>query len=83
MSLAFIISLAIQVTLIVHCIRTGRSWLWMLAIGLLPFAGSVAYVLVEVLPDLFRGAARSARCAGCVARSIPGRTCAAMNPKRA
>lgn len=55
MSLAFIISLAIQVTLIVHCIRTGRSWLWMLAIGLLPFAGSVAYVLVEVLPDLFRG----------------------------
>ena len=55
MSLAFIISLAIQVTLIVHCIRTGRNWLWMLAIGLLPVAGSVAYVLVEVLPDLFRG----------------------------
>jgi hypothetical protein len=55
MSLAFIISLAIQVSLIVHCIRTGRSWLWMLAIGLLPFAGSVAYVLVEILPDLFRG----------------------------
>jgi hypothetical protein len=27
----------------------------MLAIGLLPFAGSVAYVLVEILPDLFRG----------------------------
>jgi hypothetical protein len=55
MSLAFIISLAIQVILIIHCIRTGRSWLWMLAIGLLPFAGSVAYVLVEILPDLFRG----------------------------
>jgi hypothetical protein len=55
MSLAFIISLAIQVILIVHCIRTGRNWLWMLAIGLLPFAGSVAYVLVEILPDLFRG----------------------------
>ena len=35
MSLAFIISLAIQVILIVHCIRTGRNWLWMLAIGLL------------------------------------------------
>jgi hypothetical protein len=55
MSLAFIISLAIQVILIVHCIRTGRNWLWMLAIGLLPFAGSIAYVLVEILPDLFRG----------------------------
>jgi len=54
MSLAFIISLAIQVILIVHCIRTGRNWLWMLAIGLLPVAGSVAYVLVEILPDLFR-----------------------------
>ena len=40
--------------LIIHCIRTGRNSLWIWAIALLPFAGSVAYVLVELLPGLFR-----------------------------
>jgi hypothetical protein len=53
MSLAFIISLVIQVLLIIHCIRTGRNTLWIWAIALLPLAGPVAYVLVEVLPALF------------------------------
>jgi len=56
MSLAFIISLVIQVLLIVHCIRTGRNSLWIWAIALLPLAGPVAYVLVEIVPELFRGA---------------------------
>jgi hypothetical protein len=54
LSYAFIISLAIQVTLIVHCIRTGRNTLWILAIALLPAAGPIAYVVVELLPSLFR-----------------------------
>ena len=38
MSLAFIISLVIQVLLIIHCIRTGRNTLWIWAIALLPLA---------------------------------------------
>lgn len=54
-SYALIISLIIQVTLIVHCIRSGRNMLWILAIALLPAAGSIAYVIVELLPSLFRG----------------------------
>ena len=54
MSLAFILSLVIQVLLIVHCIRSGRNSLWIWAIALLPLAGPVAYVLVELLPSLFR-----------------------------
>jgi hypothetical protein len=63
MSLAFIISLVIQVLLIIHCIRTGRNTLWIWAIALLPGAGWIAYVLVEVLPDLFnsRGSRRAVR----------------------
>jgi hypothetical protein len=63
MSLAFIISLVIQVLLIIHCIRTGRNTLWIWAIALLPLAGPVAYVLVEVLPGLFgsRGTRRAVR----------------------
>jgi hypothetical protein len=54
-SYALIISIVIQVTLIVHCIRTGRNMLWIVAIALLPAAGSIAYVIVELLPALFRG----------------------------
>ncbi len=54
MSLAFIISIVIQVLLIVHCIRTGRNMLWIWAIALLPLVGSIAYVLAEVLPGFFR-----------------------------
>ncbi len=62
MSLIFIITLAVQAGLIVHVIKTGRNTLWIWAIALLPAAGSLAYVVVEILPDLFRGrAARRTR----------------------
>jgi hypothetical protein len=54
MSLYFIISLVIQIVLIVHCIRTGRNWLWVTVLLFLPFAGSIAYVAVEILPGLFK-----------------------------
>lgn len=59
MSLIFILTLAVQAGLIVHVIKTGRNTLWIWAIALLPAAGSLAYVVVEILPDLFRG--RTAR----------------------
>ncbi len=55
MSLIFILTLAIQAGLIVHAIKTGRNSLWIWAIALLPAAGSLAYVVVELLPGLFRG----------------------------
>ena len=50
-----VLSLLIQVALIVHVLRTGRNTLWILAIGLLPFAGSLAYLVVEILPELAGG----------------------------
>ncbi|MDB6086719.1 MAG: hypothetical protein JWN43_4600 [Gammaproteobacteria bacterium] len=53
MSLIFILTLALQAGLIVHVIKTGRSTLWIWAIALLPAAGSLAYVAVEILPGLF------------------------------
>jgi hypothetical protein len=55
----FLLSLLVQVGLIVHVVRTGRNMLWLWVILLLPAAGSLAYVLVEVLPDFFRS--RTAR----------------------
>lgn len=61
--LFLILSYAIQAALIVHCIKTGRNWLWVWVLLLLPGAGALAYVAVEIIPDLFRSrtAQRTAR----------------------
>lgn len=47
-----ILFLAIQVGLIVHVIKTGRNMVWIMAIGLLPLVGALAYVVVEILPSM-------------------------------
>ena len=47
-----ILSIAIQAALIVHAIKTGRNTLWIWAIALLPPLGPIAYVAVELLPEL-------------------------------
>ncbi len=57
--LFLILTLAVQAGLIVHVIKTGRNTLWIWAIALLPAAGSLAYIVVEILPDIFGG--RTAR----------------------
>ncbi len=57
--LFLILTLAVQAGLIVHVIKTGRNTLWIWAIALLPAAGSLAYIVVEILPDVFGG--RTAR----------------------
>jgi hypothetical protein len=51
----YILSLLIQAALIVHVIRTGRNSLWIWAIALIPVAGVLAYVAVELLPSAFGG----------------------------
>lgn len=56
-SLILIVSVVIQALLIAHVIKTGRNMLWILAIFFLPLAGPLAYVAVEILPDLFGGRA--------------------------
>jgi hypothetical protein len=47
-------SIVLQALLIVHCIKTGRNSLWIWVLALLSVPGIVAYVAVELLPDLFR-----------------------------
>jgi hypothetical protein len=60
-----IISLIIQAAFIVHVIRTGRNtlWIWVLVIPGLAVPGMIAYLIVEVLPELKRSrtAQRTAR----------------------
>jgi hypothetical protein len=61
--LLLILSVLLQASLIVHVIKTGRNQIWIWALILLPLAGPIAYVAVEILPELFgsRTAQRTAR----------------------
>lgn len=58
--LLLILTLIVQITLIVHVFRTGRSPLWALAILFVPAIGALAYVIVELWPE-FSGGVRGQR----------------------
>jgi hypothetical protein len=62
MPIFVIVSLIVQAVLIVHCIKTGRNFIWVWVILLLSYVGALAYVAVELLPELF--GSRTARRAG-------------------
>ncbi len=49
-----VVSLVFQALLIVHCIKTGRNQIWIWVLALLSFAGVIAYVAAELIPDLLR-----------------------------
>ncbi|MEJ1962620.1 MAG: tetratricopeptide repeat protein [Gammaproteobacteria bacterium] len=48
------LSILVQVLLIVHASRPGRNTIWIWVLALLSYAGIIAYVAAELLPDLFR-----------------------------
>jgi len=57
------LSIVIQAGLIIHVIKTGRNTIWIWVLALLSLPGAVAYIVVEILPELFRSrtAQRTAR----------------------
>jgi hypothetical protein len=57
---AGLLTLLVQLGCAAHVVRTGRSWLWILPIVLLPWVGCAAYLFLAVLPDAVR-ARRPAR----------------------
>ena len=59
MPVILVVSVGLQVLCAVHVIRTGRPMMWLYLIVLLPVAGSIAYLVVELLPEL--GHSRAAR----------------------
>lgn len=48
----FILTILVQILCVVHLMKSGRNKLWLTAIVFLPIAGSAAYFLLEILPDL-------------------------------
>jgi hypothetical protein len=67
MFLLYLISGAISLGLIVHCIKTGRNTIWVYVLVVLmtvaPFVGPAVYVAAEILPGLLgsRGSRRAMR----------------------
>lgn len=53
MSLLSIVALPviIEVLLVIHVIKTGRNWMWIMLIVLVPPIGSIVYAIIEVLPE--------------------------------
>jgi len=51
------------VALIIHVVKTGRNQIWIWVLALLSLPGAIAYIAVEILPELFRSrtAQRTAR----------------------
>lgn len=62
MPILFVLSVAAQIGCIVHCIRTDRNRMWIYVLVILSFAGVIAYLAAEVLPDALHS--RTARRAG-------------------
>lgn len=50
-SIISILIWAIQLALIIHVLKTGRSRYWILMLFFMPLIGGVAYLLIEVLPE--------------------------------
>lgn len=48
----FILSLIVQVALVIHIMKTGRNTTWIWVVMMLPGAGSIAYFVMEILPEL-------------------------------
>ena len=61
--LFLILSIIIQAALIIHVVKTGRNQIWIWVLALLSIPGAIAYIAVELIPELFRSRAaqRTAR----------------------
>jgi hypothetical protein len=47
----FLISLIVQIALVVHVLKTGRNTIWVFILIFAPFIGTIAYIIVELLPE--------------------------------
>lgn len=74
-----IILLLIDVGLIVHAAKTGRFWPWGFVILFIPVFGSLAYVLVELLPEWFGSAQGQTARRRMVSTLDPGRRYRALS----
>jgi len=46
-----VLNLLVQAAMVIHVLKTGRSRYWIMALIFLPFVSTIAYLVVEVLPE--------------------------------
>jgi hypothetical protein len=51
-----IVTVLLQVLFVIHIMRTGRPYVWAAVVMFLPIAGMIAYLIMEILPDLMGSA---------------------------
>jgi hypothetical protein len=68
-----ILSIIIQAALIIHVIKTGRNQIWIWVLALLSLPGAIAYIAVEILPEMFRSRAAQRAARGFRKAMDPGR----------
>jgi hypothetical protein len=49
----FMLPMIVQALFIIHVIKTGRSTSWIYLLVFLPYAGGIAYLVVEFIPSMF------------------------------
>lgn len=69
----YLLEILIQVALVVHIVRTGRSFIWIYVVVFLPLAGPIAYFIVEVLPGWMGSHTARKLGQGAVRQLDPGR----------
>ena len=47
-----VISIIVQLALVVHIMKTGRNTTWVFIVLIFPLVGALAYVIIELLPEL-------------------------------
>jgi hypothetical protein len=45
-----ILSIIVQISLVIHIMKSGRNSIWIWIVVGMPFVGSIAYIAVELLP---------------------------------
>jgi hypothetical protein len=48
----FIFITILEIVCIIHAIKTGRTYLWIMIILFLPLIGSIVYLIMELVPDM-------------------------------
>ncbi len=79
-SLVGLLGLALYAGCIFHAIKTGRINYWLLILIFLPGLGSIAYLLIEVLPEMRNSRAARRAVSGSARCSIPTARCARARP---
>ncbi len=69
MSIIYILTWLVQITLIIHVLKTDRNRIWIMILLFMPLIGGIAYLVIELLPE-FSGSITGQRAVRSVKQSL-------------